>query len=732
MIETILIIIAGFIILLFIYFLDKKYRPQALPSPSPISSTARYQLPPDIADFTGRQEEVARAITFLRSAAEGASPAVVILVVAGMPGVGKSALAIHVAHRLKDRFPDAQLYVNLRDAEGNPRNPAEVLAEFLRALGVADEFIKGKGLEELSDFYRTRLDKKRALVLLDNAHDEAQVRPLLPGSPTCAVLITSRRRLDALEGAEILELQVMKEAEALELLEKLIGIERVRAEAEAAKRIVKLCGYLPLAVRIVGGTLRGRPHWTLNEYVGYLSDERWRLERLRVGDLEVRASIALSYRELSAEDARLFRLLGLLRGADFASPAAAHLLGVEEERGREALERLVEAQLLEPAGGGRYRFHDLVRLFARERLEEEEPQAAREAACLRVARWLDAQADVWVAWLMQRDRITEALMAFEWERENLVAAVEWAYQGREWSLAVHLAENLARFFEIRGYLGYLDDWERTHQYALEAARRAGDPHGEAHMLNNLGTVYRLRGQWAEAIECYKASLHLFQVLGDRHGEGETLKNIGVIYWRQGRWEEAIKMYEASLRIYRELGDRHGESKILNNLGLVYTNQGRLDEAIKMYEESLRICQELGDRHGESIALDNLGDVYFRQGRWAEAIEMYEASLRIFRELGDRLGEGVTLIGLGNVYTQQGRWAEAIEMYEASLRLFRALGNRYREGTTLMHMGELYEKQGQLEQAMALYQEALAKLPPDSPEYERVQERVMNLRGIAAG
>jgi tetratricopeptide (TPR) repeat protein len=732
MIETILSIIAGFIILLFIYFLDKKYRPQALPSPSPISSTARYQLPPDIADFTGRQEEVARAIAFLRSAAEGASPAVVILVVAGMPGVGKSALAIHVAHRLKDRFPDAQLYVNLRDAEGNPRNPAEVLAEFLRALGVADEFIKGKGLEELSDLYRTRLDKKRALVLLDNAHDEAQVRPLLPGSPTCAVLITSRRRLDALEGAEILELQVMKEAEALELLEKLIGIERVRAEAEAAKRIVKLCGYLPLAVRIVGGTLRGRPHWTLNEYVGYLADERWRLERLRVGDLEVRASIALSYRELSAEDARLFRLLGLLRGADFASPAAAHLLGVEEERGREALERLVEAQLLEPAGGGRYRFHDLVRLFARERLEEEEPQAAREAACLRVARWLDAQADVWVAWLMQRDRITEALMAFEWERENLVAAVEWAYQGREWSLAVHLAENLARFFEIRGYLGYLDDWERTHQYALEAARRAGDPHGEAHMLNNLGTVYRLRGQWAEAIECYKASLHLFQVLGDRHGEGETLKNIGVIYWRQGRWEEAIKMYEASLRIYRELGDRHGESKILNNLGLVYTNQGRLDEAIKMYEESLRICQELGDRHGESIALNNLGEVYFRQGRWAEAIEMYEASLRIFRELGDRLGEGVTLMGLGNVYTQQGRWAEAIEMYEASLRLFRALGNRYREGTTLMHMGELYEKQGQLEQAMALYQEALAKLPPDSPEYERVQERVMNLRGIAGG
>jgi Cdc6-like AAA superfamily ATPase len=256
MIETILIIIAGFIILLFIYFLDKKYRPQALPSSSLISLTARYQLPPDIADFTGRQEEVAQAIAFLRSAAEGASPAVVILVVAGMPGVGKSALAIHVAHRLRDRFPDAQLYVNLRDAEGNPRNPAEVLAEFLRALGVADEFIKGKGLEELSDLYRTRLDKKRALVLLDNAHDEAQVRPLLPGSPTCAVLITSRRRLDALEGAEILELQVMKEAEALELLEKLIGIERVRAEAEAAKRIVKLCGYLPLAVRIVGGTLR--------------------------------------------------------------------------------------------------------------------------------------------------------------------------------------------------------------------------------------------------------------------------------------------------------------------------------------------------------------------------------------------------------------------------------------------------------------------------------------------
>jgi len=345
-----------------------------------------HQLPPDITDFTGRRKELGKVTRLLKRAAQARGTAVVISAVAGMAGVGKSALAIHAAHALKDSFPDATLYVNLRGAYDQPVPPTEALAGFLRALGVADS-VMPECLDERAALYRSRLDGKRALVLLDNAYDEAQVRPLLPGSPTCAVLVTSRARLSALEGAEALNLEVMPETEALSLLQKLAGAERIKADPEAAKRIVKLCGYLPLAIRIAGGKLKGKPHWTLAEYVSRLSGQRERLKQLKLGDLEVRASFAISYRYLEPADARLFRLLGLLAGPYFAPDVAGALVEAEAEAAGEALERLVEAQLVEAGGGGRYKFHDLVHLFARERLEEEESTGEQQAARLRLTKF---------------------------------------------------------------------------------------------------------------------------------------------------------------------------------------------------------------------------------------------------------------------------------------------------------------------------------------------------------
>jgi|GEM_PF-2493886 len=346
---------------------------------------ALFQLRPDIIDFTGRHEQLAQVTSLLEKATEAEATAVVISAVAGMPGVGKSALATHVAHRLKDHFPDAQLYVNLRGADGQPLDPFNVLARFLRALGVEDEFIP-ESLQERASLYRSRLADRQALVLLDNAHDEAQLRPLLPGSPSCAVLVTSRRRLSALEGATVIDLKVMPYDEALELLGRLAGTERVQSDLERARKIVSLCGRLPLAIRIAGGKLRDRPHWNLEDYASRLDDERQRLGQLQLGDLNVRASFALSYQDLILDDARLFRLLAVA-GDVFSAEMAAGVLGVELNAAWEALERLVDLQLLEPAGDERYRFHDLMRLFAQERLEQEESPEEQQAARSRAERW---------------------------------------------------------------------------------------------------------------------------------------------------------------------------------------------------------------------------------------------------------------------------------------------------------------------------------------------------------
>jgi len=344
-----------------------------------------HRLPRDIDDFTGRHRELAKLTALLERAVPDAGTAAVIAVLAGMPGVGKSALAIRAAHRVKDRFPEAQLYIDLRGDEGRPLDSSRVLQGFLRALGIADQIIPPE-LEERSGLYRSRLAGKRALVLLDNAYSEIQVRPLLPGSSTCAVLVTSRKRLSALEGASVFELPEMSEQEALSLLRRLVGGKRVKAEPRAAEKIIGLCGLLPLAIRIAGGKLGDKPHWKLGSYASQLADEQQRLERLQLGDLSIRSSFALSYRDLTLTDAHAFRLLGVLNEAEFPLEPVAALLGTDQQIAWEIMERLVDLQFLEPVGERRYRFHDLMHLFAREQAEQEEPGESRWAARQRIAR----------------------------------------------------------------------------------------------------------------------------------------------------------------------------------------------------------------------------------------------------------------------------------------------------------------------------------------------------------
>ena len=341
------------------------------------------QLPPDVADFTGRE----LALEWLHArmpARERGSTAVVITAAVGKAGVGKTTLAVHAAHQMRTLFPDGQLYVNLRGVEAQALDPFDVLGRFLRALGVEGHSIPDD-VDERVDLYRSLMADRHALVLLDNAADEAQVRPLLPAGAGNAVLVTSRTRLTGLAGAEVIDLEVLPPEQAVELLGKIAGEDRIAREPAAAQVLAALCGYLPLALRIAGARLAAKPHWRLQRLAHRLAEQQRRLDELTAGDLEVRASVGLSYNGLGETEQRAFRLFGLLEVPDFASWMLAALLDVSALEAEQVADHLADAQLLDPIGDDatgqlRYRFHDLVRLYARERLAAEETSATRRAA----------------------------------------------------------------------------------------------------------------------------------------------------------------------------------------------------------------------------------------------------------------------------------------------------------------------------------------------------------------
>jgi tetratricopeptide (TPR) repeat protein len=673
-----------------------------------------HQLPSDIADFTGRTTEIE---TIRQQLLGGKS--LVISAVAGMPGVGKSALAIHVAQQLAAaNYPDVQLYVDLRGADGDGLEPGEVLARWLRAFGLNESNLP-IDLQERASVYRSQLTGKRAIVLLDNARDEAQVRPLLPGNG-CAVIITSRRVLGALDGATVLNLQVLSDPEAGDLLAKLVGVERLEAEPEAAAETIRLCGGLPLAIRIVGGTLKQKLHWSLAEYCQKLTDERARLARLELSDLSVRASFELSYRELSAADGMLFSRLGILVGKDFGAELAA-VVQESESPVIEGIERLIDAQLLEVNADRRYRFHDLLRLFAQIIQWCNEQSSIRHYLLMPLER--NQLVKFWIesgqigANFDEQDLISSTLDWFDLELEQLLGAISWAEDEKCWKLVMSLVSNLLNFFQARSYW---QEWEKTCSITVNAAVQSGNLHWKSQSLNNLGMVYRVQSRWNEAICCYEQSLKIKRELGDRRGESQSLNNLGSVFASQHQWDKAIECFQHSLTIKQELGDHHGEASTFNNLGNIYKDQNRWEEAIDCHQRCLNICRELGDRYRESGSLNNLGNVYKNQSRWNEAIDCFEQSLTICRALGDRYGEAQIYNNLGMLHSAQSRWNEAICCYEQSLKIKRELGDRYGEAQTLGNLGILYEDKGEVDRAITIWQEALTKFPEGAPEYKKTE------------
>jgi tetratricopeptide (TPR) repeat protein len=572
---------------------------------------------------------------------------------------------------------------------------------------------------------------RRMLLVLDNAADAAQVAPLLPASPRCGVLVTSRRGLVSIDGAIQLHLDVLEARESLDLLRQLAGDDRIAAAPTAAAEVAQLCGNLPLALWIAGARLAARPTWPVKALAVRLSGAQQRLDELTLGDRGVRASFTVSHEQLARSDdpadraaAAAFEILGMLVGRDMDAPVVARLLDVAEDAAEQVLERLVDAQLLETPAPGRYRLHDLLRLYVQELAYEHHGEGARAAALTRVLGFYVSTAwhtlellcpgdhrltradDRW-----QKDRLEfcDDQAALDWleaERDNLLAAVRHAVDtpGVPVEIAIQLAQALIGFFSVRSYW---DDWIQVNQIALAVAKDVGDRVAQAQAHNDLGLTYWLRGSFDKARACHEQSLEICRDVRDRYGEGASLAGLGRVCRLEGRYEQAQAYYEQSLAICREVGDRRGEAESLGALGYFHHRHGRTDQALVGLQESLAVRRKLGDRRYEAVSLSTLGFVLHGQGRHDEALTYHEQSLAIRRELGDRHGEAITLGDLGVVYAQQGNHDRALACQRASLTVFRELGDAHCQAECLRRLGETLSTLGDTAHARAHWREALA-------------------------
>ncbi len=665
------------------------------------------QLPADVPDFTGRYGPLERLRGLVSQARQQDNPAVTVAVVAGAPGLGKSALAVHAAHELRPAFPDGQLYVSLLGGSEQPVPPDEALARFLRDLGVDGTRVPVDA-EERAAMYRTRLAERQMLTVLDDARDAAQVRPLLPGTGSCAVIVTSRHRLSDLAGSQLVDLDVLDEREAAELFTRIIGAERAAAEPDAVRDVLAVCAGLPLAIRIAGARLTARRSWSVRTLGGRLADQRRRMDELAAGDLAVRATFQVSFDALhrpasrtGIDPARVFRLLGVWQGPFIGLPAAAALIGEPEDPVADALEVLVDANLLESPAPDRYRLHDLLRTYAAERAEADEVPQDIQAAVYRVLDWYlrttDAAAGVVAPYL---DRVPlappepgggplafatgeQALAWCEQERANLVAATrQAAAYGRHdiaWKLPAAMKVCLDR-------LGYRTEWLTTHHIALASARELGDKTAEAWVLTNLGMVLgQQRAQ--DALGYFEQALAIYREKGDRRYEAQVANNLAFCYLVLGRHEEAVAALRQALQLQREVGRRYGEAVALCNLAEAYIELGRHEEAIDSAKEALAVAREVGSVRDEGYALHNLGRAHLELGRLADAGQELEQALAIHRAAGDRFGEAKDLQRIGTAHARAGRPGPAREAWARARTLFEALG----EDSEAKELGALEEK-----------------------------------------
>lgn len=648
------------------------------------------QLPADIGDFTGRTEEVRLLCDMLTRRDSASGPGVVrIVVIAGTAGLGKTTLAVHAAHQVKDAFPDGQLHVDLSGASATPAEPGEVLARFLRDLGVDGDKVPASD-EERAALYRTRLTGRRVLILLDNARDAAQVRPLLPGTSSCAVLVTTRNRALVLASTQFVDLNTLPDPEALELFINLVGDGRPAAEPDATAEVLLACAGLPLAIRICAARLAARRQWPVATMASRLRDSRRRLDELQTGDMEVRASFQVSYEALQGgrrvDPARAFRLLGLWQGRTISLAAAAALTGGREGDVADALERLVDENLLESPAPDRYQFHDLLRVYAAERAEAEESEADRATAVKRLLRWYVVTAEA-VAGINSPHRyhvqseviadaeppdfggVEDALEWYDEERDNVVAATRQASAAGLDEVIWRLPAALFPVFNRRGNWA---DCVTTHRLALDNVRDAGHRQREGWIEHNLGlALARMREN--EGIEHLERALGLRREISDSAGEVQAALNIADAYYQLEGPQVALKYMLGCLDVVRRVGLSTDHATVLNNLGEVYLELGRLDEAAECFQQVEDLLRGIGEPYVEGHAMHNLGRVYLGQGRLDEADGVIRKAVAMHRSTGDQVGEAVALRFLGHVQRGLGQPADARDSWCVALRILRELG-----------------------------------------------------------
>ncbi|RJQ82567.1 hypothetical protein D5S17_01985 [Pseudonocardiaceae bacterium YIM PH 21723] len=710
--------------------------------------------------LVGRGDELGGLVALLDPAAEGNSRTAIV----GLPGVGKTTLAVAAAHEASDAgwFDGGVVFLDLRGYDPAPVSEEEALASVLRDLGVPDDRIPPAITERVA-LYRSLLAERdrrgeRLLVLADNASQSGQLRSILPGKGKHQLLITSRHTIADLDGVRLVDLTILTPEAAVALLsEHVRGArphdERVATDPQAALEVARLCGHLPLALRICAALLADDPDQPVGELVEALADQQQRLSTLGYDERTVYSAFELSYRRLPDPHARMFRLLALHPGPQVSTEAAAALAELPVDRARRILQELRRAHLVE-AGPHRgwWRSHDLITLFAADRVRQEEDDATRQQAVRRLLfHYLDSAraADrlLGPSGPGTSGRFGSRKAALNWldvEREGLPEVFTVAVREGLDRYVCDFAKRLHRYFELRKHPA---NWIWVHRTALDCARRAGDEreessaldhlgqalcyarkfteatehferallldreHGdgnaEANVLYNLGRINRERRQPAAAIEHYREALRLFRDCADRRGEALSLNGLGVVSQEQRRLTDALTHFEQALAIYREIGDRQEEAMTLNNLGSVLRDQRRPAEAIVFFRQALPIMHELGDHRGEAVALNNLGSAHQEAGQLDEAADCYSRAVPLHRACHDRWGEAITFNNLGLVQQERNLTDEAIGWYRQALAIHREINDRREQAITLTNLGVAYRTQDRLAEAVEHHQQALA-------------------------
>jgi DNA-binding SARP family transcriptional activator len=639
------------------------------------------EVPTDIAEFTGRHDELARLHALADQVMMRATTAPEICAIEGTPGVGKTRLAVRAAHELIDKghFPDAQLWADLHgfDPVRPPTDAARVLERFLRSLGIPGGRIP-QDIEERAALYRRLLHHRAALVLLDNAVAEDQVRPLLPGSASCMVVITSRRSLTGLDGATHLELDVLAPSEALTLLGLIVDDGRVAAEPAAATRLIEACAGLPLAIVLAARRLRRRPTWPIARLADRLRQHPH--HDLAIGSRSVRNSFDLSYNTLPPTHQHMFRLLGTLPGPDATASLAAALAGTTPAAAECQLEELLDEHLLQQSTADRYRFHDLLRSYAAQHARDDEPPAVREAALRRALNWYlhtAATADRVLypdrrhlapttdppAHVGTFDGRQDALNWLEAEHLNLVAAVRSAAEHGWHDLAWQLPAALLSYFYLTKPW---NDWQATHQIARQAAETLNDLVGQAWAWHGLGIANSDLRRYDQALTCHYTALEFDRATHDLEGQAWNLNSLGVIHVDLDQCADAIPLLKQAVALHCATENTHGEALSLNNLADAHRRLGHLHHADSLLSRALTLQRHTADRHGERYTLGTLGDLHHDQRNHPQAIAHYKQALQLSRQLGDHWHAAHLALRLGHAQHQLGLYDAAVNNWRTAL------------------------------------------------------------------